>query len=117
MQFISNSAYQGGAIASDESVTIADNAHVVFQGNEATNHGGAVSSSQHVTVAGSVQFISNSASLGGAIDSDDTITIADNALQVFQGNNAKQFGGAISTSQHVTIAGTVDFINNSAAYQ
>ena len=115
VQFINNSAYQGGAaIVSDGSVTIADNAQVVFQGNNAKTIGGAISSGQDVTIAGSVQFISNSADYGGAIDSDGNVTIADNAHVIFQGNNAKTIGGAITSSQYVTIVGSVQFINNSA---
>ena len=114
VQFINNSANQGGAIDSDVSVTIADNAQVGFQGNHAKTFGGAIASSQHVTIAGSVQFINNSANQGGAIDSDVSVTIADNAQVVFQGNHANTYGGAIASFQHVTIAGSVQFINNSA---
>ena len=114
VQFINNSANQGGAIASDVDVTIADNAQVVFQGNFANTFGGAIDSVQHVTIAGSVQFINNSAKQGGAIASDVDVTIADNAQVVFQGNFAKAFGGATFSLQHVTIAGSVQFINNSA---
>ena len=43
----------------------------------------------HVTIAGSVQFINNSASQGGAIVSDGNVTVADNAQVVFQCNRAK----------------------------
>ena len=114
VQFINNSADQGGAIDSDGNVTIADNAHVVFHGNHVKLLGGAISSNQHVTIASSVQFINNSADQGGAIDSEGNVTIADNAQVVFQGNHAKTYGGAIVSSQHVTIAGSVQFINNSA---
>ena len=113
VQFINNSANQGGAIDADD-VTIANNAQVVFQGNHANTFGGAIDSGQHVTVAGSVQFINNSANQGGSIDSDVIVTIADNAQVIFQGNRAKASGGAISSIQHVTIAGSVQFINNSA---
>ena len=117
VQFINNSANQGGAINSDGSVTIADNAQVTFQGNHVkTNGGGAIVSGQHVTIAGSVQFINNSANQGGAINSDGNVTIADNAQVVFQGNHAKTNGGTITSGQHVTIAGAVQFINNSANY-
>ena len=112
VQFINNSANQGGAIDSD--VTIADHAQVVFQGNHAKTSGGAIGSNQHVTIAGSVQFINNSANQGGAIDSDVNVTIADHAQVVFQGNHAKTSSGAIASNQHVTIAGSVQFINNSA---
>ena len=114
VQFINNSASQGGAIDSGGNVTIADNAQVVFHGNYAKTSGGAITSSQHVTTAGSVQFINNSANQGGAIASDVDVTIADNAQVVFQGNFANTFGGAIDSVQHVTIAGSVQFINNSA---
>ena len=113
-QFINNSASQGGAIDSDVNVTIADNAQVVFQSNHAKTYGGAISSHQHVTIAGSVQFINNSADQGGAIDSDVNVTTADNAKVLFQGNHAKTIGGAIISLEHVTIAGSVQFINNSA---
>ena len=114
VQFINNSANQGGAILSNGIVTIADNAQVIFQGNHAKTFGGAVASNQHVTIAGSVQFINNSANQGGAIVSNGNVTIADNTQVVFQGNHAKTFGGAIASSHHVTIAGSVQFINNSA---
>ena len=116
VQFINNSADIGGAIASNGNVTIADNAQdVVFQGNHAIyNSGGAILSGQHVTIAGSVKFINNSADIGGAIASVD-VTITDNAQDVvFQGNHAREAGGAIYSDQHVTIAGSVQFINNSA---
>ena len=115
VQFINNSADQGGAIDCNGNVTIAYNAQVVFQGNHAKTSGGAIVSIQHVTITGTVQFINNSASQGGAIDSDGNVTIADNAQVVFQGNNAKTSGGAIASLQHVTIAGSVQFINNSAS--
>ena len=114
VQFINNSANQGGAVYSDGIVTIADNAQVVFQGNHAKTFSGAIFCRQHVTISGSVQFINNSAyGSGGAIASDVNVTIADNAQVVFQGNRAKQLGGAITATQHVTIAGSVQFINNS----
>ena len=116
VQFINNSADYGGAIYSDGSVTIADNAQVFFQGNHAKTIGGAIASLQHVTIAGSVQFTNNSADYGGAIYSDGSVTIADNAQVFFQGNHAKTIGGAIASLQHVTIAGSVQFINNSANY-
>ena len=114
VQFINNSAYHGGAIASNNNMTIADNAQVVFQGNHAKTYGGAIGSHKHVTIAGSVQFLNNSADQGGAIDSDGSVTIADNAQVVFQGNHARKPGGAIASYQQVTIAGSVQFINNSA---
>ena len=140
VQFINNSADYGGAIYSNGNVTIADNAQVVFQGNQADT-GGAIYSSQHVTIAGSVQFINNSAdqldggaivsfhhvtiagslkfinnsaSQGGAIQSYGNVTITDNAQVDFQGNHANSYGGAIESGHHVTIAGSVQFINNSA---
>ena len=93
---------------------IADNTHVVFQGNHAKSNGGAIASNQNFTIAGSVQFINNSADQGGAIDSGGDVTIADNAQVVFQGNHTKTNGGAIAANQHVTIADSVQFINNSA---
>ena len=119
VQFINNSAADyGGAIYSVGNVTITDNAQdVVFQGNHAINSGGgAIASSQHVTIAGSVQFINNSADYGGAIYCYG-VTITDIAkyVVVFQDNHA-DYGGAISSYQHVTIAGSVQFINNSAHY-
>ena len=114
VQLINNSAYQGGAIDS-VNVTIAENVQVVFHGNHAKTFGGAIDAFQHVTIAGSAQFINNSANQGGAIDSGNcNVTITDNAQVVFQGNHAKTFGGAIDTFQHVAIAGSVQFINNSA---
>ena len=114
VQFTNNSADNGGAIVSDGSVIIADNAQVLFQGNHAKTTGGAITSLQHVIIAGSVQFINNSADQGGAIDSDGNVTIAENAQVGFQGNRVKVLGGAISSGKHVTIAGSVQFINNSA---
>ena len=114
VQLINNSAYQGGAIDANSNVTIADNAQVVFQSNHVKQDGGAISSGQHVTVAGSVQFINNSANHGGSIRSDATMTIANNAQVVFQGNSAESIGGAISSGQHVTIAGSVQFIDNNS---
>ena len=114
VQFINNSAYQGGAIATDGTVTIASNAQVVLQGNYAKINGGAIGSLQHVTIAGSVQFINNIADQGGAIDSDGNVTMTYNAQVVLEGNHAKTSGGAITSVQHVTIAGSVQFINNSA---
>ena len=114
VQFINNSANQGGAIASDGKVTIADNAQVVFRGNHAKTFGGAIGSNQHLTIAGSVQFINNSANKGGAIDSNVNLTITDNAQVVFKGNRANTVGGAVFCFQDATLAGSVQFINNSA---
>ena len=116
VEFTNNTSVKGGAISMTRSnITIADNARVIFQGNHAEDTGGAIASSQHVTIAGSVQFINNSAGYGGAIVSYGNVTITDNAQDVvFQGNHAIDTGGAISSRQHVTIAGSVQFINNSA---
>ena len=120
--FINNSAtFQGGAINSWRSVNTANNSHVIFQDNHAIRNGGAIISGQHdVTIAGSVQFINNSADQAGAINCAGSVIIADNAQVVFQSNHADVYnggasssGGAIS-SWHVTIAGSVQFINNSA---
>ena len=41
------------------------------------------------------------------------VTTADNAHVHFRGNHAKEFVGAIYSTEHVTIAGSVQFINNS----
>ena len=113
MEFTNNAADSGGAVAIlDGNMTIANNAQVVFQGNHAKTSGGAIASLQHVTIVGSVQFINNSANQGGAVDSN--VTIADNAQVVFQGNHAIILGGAIITGQHVTVAGSVQLINNIA---
>ena len=114
VQFINNSAYKGGAIDSSISVTIANSSQVVFRGNNAKYFGGAINAGQHVTIAGSVQFINNSAYQGGAIDSNENVTIMDNAHLVFEDNYAKHLGGAITAGQHVTITGSVQFINNTA---
>ena len=114
VHFINNSADQGGAIHSNHMVTVADSAHAVFQRNHAKDSGGAISSGQHVNIAGTVQFFANSADQGGAINANGNVTIADNAHVKFQGNHAKTYGGAISSILHITIAGTVQFINNSA---
>ena len=113
VQFINNSAFQGGAIDSDGSVIIAENGHAVFEGNLAMKRGGAIFSRKH-TIAGSVQFINNSAPLGGALVSPGNITTTNNAQVVFQSNFAKRLGGAIGCRQYVTIAGSVHFINNTA---
>ena len=114
VEFTNNTADSGGAVfMEDGTMTIANNAHVVFQSNQAKQLGGAIASIQHVTIVGSVQFINNSANQGGAIDSDVNVTIADNAQVVFQCNHAKILGGAIA-SLHVSVAGSVQFINNSA---
>ena len=40
--------------------------------------------------------------------------IAGTASVVFQGNHAKQLGGGITSNHHVTVTGSVQFINNSA---
>ena len=115
VQFISNSAYHGGAVGSEGNVTIPDNAQVLFQGNRARGNGGAIASNQHVTIiAGRVQFINNSGNNGGAVDSYGIVTITDNAQVGFHGNHARGNGGAIGSSQNVTIAGSVQFINNIA---
>ena len=114
VQFINNSAYGGGATYSGGNVTIADNGHVVFQGNYAKYIGGAILSDKYVTIAGTVQFINNSAYMGGAIICGGSVTTADNAQVFFQGNNAEGAGGAFASNQSATIAGSVQFINNSA---
>ena len=104
VEFTNNTADSGGAVAFvGGSMTIADNALMVFQGNHAETFGGAIASSKHITIAGTVQFISNSAYQGGAIASDESVTIADNAHAVFQGNEATNHGGAVSSSQHVIL--------------
>ena len=113
VQFINNSAHQGGAINAEVSAVIADKSQVVFQRNHAERIGGAIACGQHVIIAGSVQFINNTASQGGAISSSN-VTIANNAQVVFQGSRAKKLGGAIKCLQDVAIAGSVQFINNSA---
>ena len=97
VQFINNSAIQGGAIESGGGVTIADNAQVLFQGNHADSIGGAIAIDSNVVLAGSVQFISNTAQLGGAIAilPGNMTIIANNAQVTFQGNHAYRVGGAI----------------------
>ena len=50
VKFISNSAYQGGAIDSDANVTIAYSSRVGFKGNHAKTYGGAIDSLHHVTI-------------------------------------------------------------------
>ena len=117
VEFTNNTSVNGGAISMTKAnITIADNSFSVFLGNHAINDGGAIFSSRHVTIAGSVQFINNSADYdGGAIHFDGNVIITDNAQDVvFQGNHAIYLGGAIRSRQHVTIAGSVKFINNSA---
>ena len=116
VQFINNSAGYGGAIYSDGNVTIADNAQVVFECNHAKTDGGAVFTFLDVTIAGSVQFIDNSADNGGGAMYFFGVTITDIGRVIFQGNHAKTYGGAIASFQYVTIAGSVQFINNSALW-
>ena len=72
-----------------------------------------------IVLAGTVEFTNNTSVKGGAISMMmmANITIADNTRVIFQGNHAEDTGGAISSSQHVTIAGSVQFINNSADYE
>ena len=114
VQFINNSAYQGGAINSNGNVTIINNAQVYFQNDHAKTNGGAIVSSQHVTIAGSVQFINNSAIQGGAIESGRGVTIANNAQVIFQGNHADRLGGAIAIDSNIVLAGSVQYISNTA---
>ena len=101
VEFTNNTADNGGAISiMDGDLSIADNVHVVFQGNHAKTLGGAIASRKHVTIAGSVQFVSNTAQLGGAISISNFpghMTVADNAQVVFKGNHAYHVGGAIYT--------------------
>ena len=116
VQFINNSANQGGAIYSEGNLIIADNAQVVFECNHVKTDGGATFTFQHTTIAGSVQFINNSADYGGGAMYCDGVTITDIGRVIFQGNRAKTYGGAIASMQHVTIAGSVQFIYNSALW-
>ena len=122
VQFINNSADHGGAIdSSNGNVTIADNARVVFQsnradyggaiasngviinatqvyfqGNQAESAGGAIVVFCNVELTGSVQFINNTALVGGAIDMlQGPLTVANNAKVIFRGNHAHHVGGAI----------------------
>ena len=115
VQFINNSADRGGAINSDSNVTITNMSQVVFQDNHAKIVGGAIVSGEYTSIAGSVHFINNSAYQGGGINSFGGVTIENNAEVVFQGNHADTAGGAIGSNEHVTIAGSVQFINNSAS--
>ena len=70
-----------------------------------------------IVVAGTVEFTNNTSVNGGAISmTKANITIADNSFSVFLGNHAINDGGAIFSSRHVSIAGSVQFINNSADY-
>ena len=114
VQFINNSANHGGAIVSDDTVTINKNAQVIFQGNHAKAFGGAIVSNQHVTIGGSVQFNNNSANQGGAIVCDGTVSIDNNAQVVFHGNHADSLGGALVVLTNVVLAGNVQFISNTA---
>ena len=118
-QFINNSShYKIGTIETDGSATVADNTQGFVQDRLANTLSGAsiTTYNQRVTIAGSVKFINNSADRGsgGAIHSPNIVTITDTAHVVFQGNYAKNFGGAIDSFQHVAIAGSVQFTNNSA---
>ena len=102
-------------MVNNSTIIIALTSVVTFLNN---NNSAIVALDTHSTIllAGRVEFTNNTADNGGAIDSDGNVIIAYNALVVFQGNHAKTFGGAILTPQHVTIAGSVQFINNSADY-
>ena len=117
VDFTNNNADKGGAVFLESgNLTIADNAQVVFRGNHADTAGGAIYSFQHVTIAGAVQFINNSAAYwGGAIVSDGTVTIADNAQVVFECNRADNAGGAmVINSDLLQLAGRVQLIDNTA---
>ena len=108
VQFINNSAYHGGAICSYGDVTISDNAQIVFQGNDADSLGGAILIASNIVLAGSVQFISNTAQLGGAISMfPGQMTVANNAQVIFQGNNAYHVGGAIYSSYNTLVYSVV----------
>ena len=72
--------------------------------NHADKIGGAIVILANTVLAGSVQFINNTAQLGGAISMfSGYLTVANNADVVFQGNHAYQVGGAIHSSGDIIV--------------
>ena len=66
--------------------------------------GGAIVVVASIVLAGSVQFISNTALLGGAISMlPGYLTVANNAKVVFQGNHAYHVGGAIHSNRDIVV--------------
>ena len=104
MQFINNSASHGGAFICGGTVAINNITQLLFLGNHAERLGGAIVILADMLLAGSVQFMSNTAQLGGAICMvSGYVTVANNAEVVFQGNHAQHVGGAIYSSQSIVV--------------
>ena len=79
----------------------------------------AIYANQSVKISGNANFKNKTATStgtsggrGGAIDSSQNITILSDAL--FSGNNATDRGGAIYAKQNVNISGNATFKNNTA---
>ena len=94
---------------------------MVFQGNHADNSGGAIVVLTIIILAGNVQFISNTAQLGGAIGMfPGHITVVNNSQVFLQDNHAYHVGGAIYSSASTffnyeirTVPCLISFGNNS----
>ena len=114
--FSNNTAMQqGGAVYSAGDISVLDNAQLIFQGNHATGEGGAVLSSEYITLSGTVCFISNSATSGGAVAAYAGMSIPERADVTFQDNFAlKSAGGGIVCFGQFIVTGRVTFNNNRA---
>ena len=118
-------SFGGGAIFAD-TVSLAGN--VEFTNNTVTNStistmfssGGAIFafSGLEFTDGTAATFLGNSAAYGGAINSyKGYLTFTENTKAVFSGNSAARGGAIYADAGTFTLAGDVQFLNNTASAQ
>ena len=116
--FVRNSAARsGGAIYSENSSWVFTGDQI-FDGNSAYQ-GGAIFATfrNYFTMYGHQHFVNNSAVEGGAIYSFANYVLKLEGEQVFQTNTVFQGGGAISTYDSIwTMSGNQQFIGNEGVY-
>ena len=121
--FNSNRADKGGAVFSENNITIKGNSQITFNNNSATI-GGAMacySKCKFLLVENSITtFTNNNATLGGAIClfNSSNIIFDGNTIAEFNNNTSAKEGGAVNAFRYVNIISkgnsSVSFISNYA---
>jgi predicted outer membrane repeat protein len=114
IQFISNTALNGGAFYINQSSVLFNNATANFERNRALGNGGAIIITANSTAAfdgGTITFTSNSAISGGAIYTNFGSSLSFTNSEVSFTSNSAANGGAIYISSGVNIS----IINNNIA--
>ena len=103
-----NSAYQGGGIYNEGTLTVAGGA---FEDNATNNHGGGIENFATATISDSTFTGNDAGGAGGGINNDGSIDITGCTFD----SNSAYYGGGYSAGDTATITDST-FSNNSATY-